>query len=235
MRFLILLLTIHAAFAAAPVASTAYTSLGDDAGSWPDILSSIGLERQSADTSRIFVARSGAAAPEWATRVEGGAFLILEGRSPLAEQFGFRAGKATVKVSSVADKHAPELSIVWQSPAEVPVFELPKGAEVFAADRWTRAPLIAGIRRGTGGVLWVALPPGERGYERFPYLLKALSDLGIEAPFRSTRLWAFFDSVLPHARGSGLLRRPLAKIRDRRPARRRLALLRARSGTGSHI
>ena len=35
---------------------------------------------------------------------------------------------------------------------------------------------------------------GERGYERFPYLLNALTDLGVEPPFRSNRLWAFFDS-----------------------------------------
>ncbi len=43
-------------------------------------------------------------------------------------------------------------------------------------------------------MLWVAVSPGERGYERFPYLPQALNDLGLEAPFRSDRLWAFFDS-----------------------------------------
>jgi hypothetical protein len=41
----------------------------------------------------------------------------------------------------------------------------------------------------------VAVPPGERGYERFPYLLNALADLGMDPPFRSSRLWAFFDSA----------------------------------------
>ena len=44
-------------------------------------------------------------------------------------------------------------------------------------------------------MLWVAASPGERGYERFPYLLNALADLGLEPPFRSARLWAFFDSA----------------------------------------
>ena len=38
-------------------------------------------------------------------------------------------------------------------------------------------------------------PPGERGHERFPYLLNALADLGLAPPFRSNRLWAFFDSA----------------------------------------
>ena len=41
----------------------------------------------------------------------------------------------------------------------------------------------------------VAPPARERGYERFPYLLNALADLGLDPPFRSNRLWAFFDSA----------------------------------------
>ena len=40
--------------------------------------------------------------------------------------------------------------------------------------------MTAGFRRGSGAVLWIAVPPGERGYERFPYLLNALSDLGLD-------------------------------------------------------
>ena len=55
--------------------------------------------------------------------------------------------------------------------------------------------MIGGMKRGAGAVLWVGVPPGERGYERFPYLLNALCDLGLEPPFQSTRLWAFFDSA----------------------------------------
>ena len=36
-----------------------FSVLSDDAGAWPDILSSIGLQRQPAGLARIFVARSG--------------------------------------------------------------------------------------------------------------------------------------------------------------------------------
>ena len=69
-------------------------------------------------------------------------------------------------------------------------------ARLFARERWqTQAPLLAGFRRGAGAVLWVAAPLGVQGYERFPYLIQALTDLGFEAPFRSARLWAFFDSA----------------------------------------
>ncbi len=53
---------------------------------------------------------------------------------------------------------------------------------------------MAGVRRGKGAILWLATNPGKRGYERYPYLLQALVDLGVVPPLRSSRLWAFFDS-----------------------------------------
>ena len=61
-------------------------------------------------------------------------------------------------------------------------------------ERHDGTPLMAGIRRGSGAVLWVATAPGNRGYERYPYLPQALADLGLATPFRSQNLWAFFDS-----------------------------------------
>ena len=145
--------------------------------------------------AHVLVARAGAvASPQWTNRVEKGAILILEGESSLAEMFGFKRGIGNVRVNSITDSHAPTLPIVWEKGLELPVFEVPPGAQVFARERWTGAPVVAGLRRGSGAVLWVAVSPGERGYERFPYLLSALCDLGLEPPFRSSRLWAFFDS-----------------------------------------
>jgi hypothetical protein len=170
--------------------------LSEDAGAWPEILSSIGLVRQPANLAHVFVARAGTpASNEWNQRVDQGAILILEGESSLAEMFGFRRGAGFVKVGSLTDVHRPDLAIVWEKGLELPVFDLPGGATVFARERWTGAPMLAGIRRGTGILLWVAAPPGERGYERFPYLLQALADLGMERPFSSARLWTFFDSA----------------------------------------
>ena len=89
----------------------------------------------------------------------------------------------------------PDLRIVWEKAVDVPVFEIPQNAHVFARERSKHAPLLAGYRKGAGAVLWIAVPPGPHGYERFPYILQALTDLGFEAPFRSSRLWAFFDSA----------------------------------------
>ena len=172
-----------------------FSVLADDVGAWPAILSSVGFQQKPAGLAHIFVARAGAAGSnEWAARVEGGAVLILEGESSLAELFGFRRRKENVRVRSLTDVHNPKLAIVWENALELPVFDLPEGARVFARERWTGAPMMVGARRGTGAVLWVAVPPGERGYERFPYLLQALCDLGVEPFFRARGLWAFFDS-----------------------------------------
>src|SRR5947208_1199350 len=87
---------------AAPAADLPYFSvLHEEPGAWPEILSSIGLQRQPAALSRVFVARAGSpASPEWPARVERGAILILEGESSLAGLFGFRRGPDNVKVTS---------------------------------------------------------------------------------------------------------------------------------------
>jgi hypothetical protein len=194
MRLLVSLALIASSVAAAGLPY--YSVLNEDAGAWPEILESVGFIRQPAAIAQIFVARTGSAASsEWPSRVDRGAVLILEGESSLAELFGFKRTAANVKVASLTDTHHPALPIVWEKGLELPVFELPKGAQVFARERWAGAPMMAGFRRGAGAVLWTAVPPGERGYERFPYLLNSLTDLGLDPPFRSNRLWAFFDSA----------------------------------------
>src|SRR5579885_1832981 len=169
--------------------------LADDPGAWPQVLSAIGFQAQPSAAARILVLRPGASAsPEWQTRVEQGALLILEGESSAAEMFGFRRSNENVRVASVEDVHRPKLSIVWQTPVELPRFVVPRGVRVFAKERWSGAPLVAGFHQGSGAVLWLAAPIGQRGYERFPYLPQALVDLGLDPPLRSSRLWAFFDS-----------------------------------------
>jgi hypothetical protein len=181
----------------APAADLPYYSVtSSDGGAWPKILSSIGFERRPEDVARMVVVRGGSAeAGDWAKRVEGGVILSLEGESALADSFGFRRSAKSVRVNSVIDIHGPELPIIWEKSADLAVFTVPEGALVFARERWSGAPLLAGLRSGHGAVLWAATDPGERGYERFPYLLQALSELGLAAPYRSSRLWAFFDSA----------------------------------------
>jgi hypothetical protein len=160
------------------------------------MLSSIGFKRGPEGQARVVVVGGAVAETgDWARRVEGGVILSLEGESPSAESFGFRRNPRFVRVNSVIDIHCPELPIVWEKGVYLPVFTVPPEAKIFARERWSGAPLLAGFRMGRGAVLWAAAPPGERGYERFPYLLQAFSDLGLAAPYRSSRMWAFFDSA----------------------------------------
>ncbi|HEY2843910.1 MAG TPA: hypothetical protein VGJ09_09675, partial [Bryobacteraceae bacterium] len=163
---------------------------------WSAILSSLGLQNAPAHGD-VEVIPAGAASTEsdWSQRVEHGTILILEEASPLAASFGFRPTTQHLSVQSVEDMRAPQLRIIWENAAEVQVFEIPPTARIFARERHEKAPLVAGFRRGSGAVLWIATSPGPHGYDRFPYLPQALADLGLEAPFRSAHLWAFFDSA----------------------------------------
>jgi hypothetical protein len=181
--------------ALAPLCSAGtFNVLGSQPGSWPSILASVGHIAGPAASADIFVAPAGTpSSADWKGRIENGAALILEGSSPLAASYGFRAQTETISVVHLVDVHNPSLPIVWSHVLEIPRYEIPAGARVFAKDRWTGAPLIAGLRLGSGAILWVAANPGPNGYERFPYLMQALSDLGFEPAFRSSRLWAFFD------------------------------------------
>jgi hypothetical protein len=172
-----------------------YHIAGDDPGPWPQIFSSIGIARAAGGPANLFVVRTVApgSVPQWIQRIEQGGLVVLEGEGELAAALGVTPGNQRVVVRSIVDQHAPKLAIVWESPLEIPVFHIPKDAAVLARERWDQAPVIVALHRGMGAVLWIAVAPGKEGYERFPYLLQALRDLGMKPPFQSERLWAFFD------------------------------------------
>jgi hypothetical protein len=207
--------------ASASAAPSSYHIAGDDPGPWPKILSSIGLMNAAGGPANLFVIRTLApgSAPQWIQRIEQGAVVVIEGESDLAKALGIQPGAKRVVVRSIVDQRAPKLAIIWENALEIPVFELPKQATIFASERWNGAPVMAAVHRGSGSALWIVASPGKEGYERFPYLLQALSDLGVRAPVGVLR-WR-----LSFARGFGLLRRALAKSRNQRLARGWLALL----------
>jgi hypothetical protein len=182
---------------ALPAATFTYHIAGDQPGPWPQILSSIGLVRAAGGPANLFIVRTvtPGSVPQWIQRVEQGAIVVVEGDNELAAALGFAPTEKHVVIRSIVDLRAPKLAIVWENSAETPVFELPKDARVFATERWTNAPVMASVGRGSGAALWIATAPGKEGYERFPYLLQALADLGVEPPLRSQRLWAFFDGA----------------------------------------
>jgi hypothetical protein len=158
--------------------------------SWQKIISSVGLNRDS----NIVIASQEAGSTDLRTRAEQGALVVITGESEHAARFGFRPTLKRIAVRSIVDARNPKLQIIWQNPADLPVFDIPPQATVFVRERWQSAPVMAGLRQGKGAVLWLATDPGATGFERYPYLLQAIADLGVEPAFRSARLWAFFDS-----------------------------------------
>ncbi|HYP06424.1 MAG TPA: hypothetical protein VER03_09300, partial [Bryobacteraceae bacterium] len=184
MRFLTSLVfaaTLHGA----GVPAQTVLLLTDESGAWPGIFEAVAMSVTQASDLPPAVARE---------QIQSGGFGIVEGASAAAQAFGIHATAKRVVVRSVVDARTPKLGIVWETAQEVPIFALPADARVFARERWTGAPLMAGLRRGKGAVLWLAIKPGVRGYERFPYVLQALADLGLTPPLTSRNLWAFFDS-----------------------------------------
>jgi hypothetical protein len=175
---------------------------GTQPAAWPDILHSFGLPKQEESSARVLVVPAGSGpAPEGLlARVRSGRILVLEGDSPTARSLGIRPTSHRVLVRTVRDIHRLSLPITWEKAVEVPVFNLPGTARVLARDRSHTAPLMAEIRHGAGSVLWVAVSPGPQGFERFPFLLQALSEMGLRPPFESRRLWAFFDCAFQRDR-----------------------------------
>jgi hypothetical protein len=176
-----------------------FAVLGPQPGAWPTILASAGHAPTPAASADIIVIPTSVPASSvgplaaWRDRVKAGAVVIVEGASPLAARLGFTPSLETISVIHIVDVHNPTLPVIWSKAIEVPKTEIPASARVFAKDRWSAQPVLAGFREGSGAVLWIATSPGPSGYERFPYLGQALVDLGAEPSFRSSRLWAFFD------------------------------------------
>lgn len=175
-------------------ASFSFQVSGADRSAWAEALESIGLHEAKQGTADVVVLGANATG-DYRSRVERGAIVILEGESAVAASFGIRATAKQVAMRSVVDARAPKLGIVWEESVTAARFDVPSQATVFAREKWEQAPVLAGFRQGAGAVLWLATPLGARGYSRYPYLPQALTDLGLALPFRSTRLWAFFDSA----------------------------------------
>ncbi len=159
---------------------------------WKPLLESMGLVESARSPARVIVACP-TAHPDLLSQMDAGAVVILEGDSPLARALGFTSAGGSVRIARIRDSESPGLRIRWRSPALVKGMRPPAAARVIATDARTRLPVAASITHGAGAALWVVAAPGEEGFERFPFLPRALAGLGVRSPFESRRLWAFFD------------------------------------------
>jgi hypothetical protein len=172
-----------------------YSVDGGNTGPWPQLMRTLGLEEDPASQARVLIYTEGSRidVQESLARLNKGALLVLEGDSPLARALGFVPTSRSLPVRKIEDLRQPDLAITWARQMILPEFRVPKDALVFCRDKRSHVPLMAGLRSGAGGVLWLAVSPGERGYERFPFVLQALMEIGLRPSFASRRLWTFFD------------------------------------------
>ncbi len=175
-----------------PASAVTFQVDGANPVAWTKILGSVGIERATADPNILVEGQDATA--EFAGLATSGHILILEGDSAAARSLGIVPQKDRVTVRQIVDTHGPQMQIIWQQPAEIAKSQVPAGFTVYAKERWTSAPVLAGKRTENGAVLWLATEPGLSGIERYPYLMQALVDLGLDLPLHATNLWAFFDS-----------------------------------------
>jgi hypothetical protein len=127
--------------------------------------------------------------------VESGAVLVTEGITPLSENLGFRPGNS-IRVRHLKEVAFPDIEISWAKETQITALQPPDGATIVTRERKSGAPLVCLLPHGRG---WCLLLAGELdpwnsdAYTRFPYFLQALRSAGIDFPFRSERLSAFFD------------------------------------------
>jgi len=191
-----LLLLIAASLAMQARAASVLPSfrvVGANESAWAKIFSSIGIQPSANDQAQIVVAGGNAQADLAALADDH--LLIIEGNGALAQKFGITENAQSVLVRRVIDCHAPQMKIIWEEPLNIPLSHVPDDFHVFAWEHGENAPLIAGKRTAHGAVLWLATQPGANGTERYPYILQALTDLGLTMPLRGTTLWSFFDSA----------------------------------------
>ena len=196
MRFVLLLALFEFGLSALAGAQRyGYHVIGDSSGGWARALEAIGLRPSSAKSAAVYVVRPGSddQSLDWTSAVRDGAFLIIEGVTPLAARLGFIGVGESVLVRRELDARYTGQFILWQEPLRVAQVTTRAGTRVFSRDRWSSAPLLAGRKSGAGAILWAAVSPGKSGFERLPYLPQALFDLGLVPPTMDKRLQVFFD------------------------------------------
>ena len=173
-------------------AVTSFSADKADSGSWNKILGAVGISESKQAQASIVVAGETAGAD--VARLAGDHILILIGNSAAAAQLGVQSTAVALNIRHICDTHAPQMEIIWEQPAATHITTVPSDFKIFATEKWKGSPVLAGKKTAHGAILWLATSPGPSGIERYPYLIQALSDLGLQLPAETTNLWAFFDS-----------------------------------------
>ena len=210
--------------------------LARDAGSWPQIFSSIGFQAQAAAKAHVFVARpERRARATWAGRVEKGAILVLEGESPLAESFGFKRGGKTVRHYQLARRASADAADHLGKGAGTSSDGLAGGRDSLRARTLDQRADDRGhpTRRGRGAVdgggSWASADTSDS------LTCSTRCRSGTGSAVSGVAALGLLRFLLPLARGPRLFCGALAKVRHRGAACGGVALLRTGPGARSNI
>jgi hypothetical protein len=127
--------------------------------------------------------------------VENGAILVSEGITPLSKKLGFLPN-SPIQARQFEEIAYPEIEISWENAEKLSPLKAPAGALVLNREKDSGEAMVCLLPHGRGKCLLLAAaldPLTGEAYARFPYLLQELQQAGLNFPFRSVRLSAFFD------------------------------------------
>ena len=130
--------------------------------------------------------------------VEQGGSLITDGANPLAEEFGIKFAKSSIKIERMRDGLFPEESFTLSNHPEIMSrFEVLPSDEVLCNDERTDAPVVIGRARGKGKILFLGIrfdPVSNGGFSRFPYLMEYVRNyLRLQPVLKRENLEFYFD------------------------------------------
>lgn len=130
---------------------------------------------------------------------EKGGWVILDGKSLLAEKLGIRFEKREVDVAEVRELSMPAENIFWNPPVNLSPFTA-REAVFLCKDAWRDIPLAVILPFHRGKILFLGArfdPYSPYGYSRFPFFPHYLKNsLGIPFNVRRNNLEFYFDPGL---------------------------------------
>ncbi len=126
-----------------------------------------------------------------------GGRLVLEGRTDLAERFGFSYETRKMSVASTRDILFPGIEINWQRVAQMDRYDPPPVSTALVIDANSEKPVAVASRYGEGLVLYLGTeldPDTGMGYTRYPYLFHHLRNrMRLFSPVTAHGVEFYFD------------------------------------------
>jgi uncharacterized protein YdaL len=167
------------------------------------------FSREALDSSTILVVPRWSAGKLNSKQVSGitewlkqGGRLVIDGPGALSQALGVRTERRTLKVRTVQDKHFnseanPSQQCIWNPPADVARFVVPRQIAVDAIDEDSEMPVVVLAQYGQGRYLYMGArldPTSRLGYTRLPYFVHYVRDgFGLRLPLQRPQLELYFD------------------------------------------